>query len=124
MKKNVVDVVKSCGRELTKSERAMIVVLEMHLRGHNHDNPIKSPQLIKQVNAYLSEKHMKMKIDARTMRKLTHFIRVHSILPLIGNEYGYFVTRSKIVLRAQIKSLNTRAESALNGAKGLEEFLK
>ena len=55
--------------------------------------------------------------------KLTNYIRVMGLLPLISGPTGYFFTRDKETIREMIESFKQRVESQLAAIKGLENIL-
>jgi hypothetical protein len=57
------------------------------------------------------------------LRKLVNHIRVKGILPIIATSQGYYVSYDKQDILDQINSLTQRANSILNSANGLRNFL-
>jgi len=53
------------------------------------------------------------------LRKLTHFLRCNSILPLIATSKGYYVSYDNAEIDKQIKSLQERAAAIIESANGL-----
>ena len=56
--------------------------------------------------------------------KLTNYIRVNGLLPLISTNDGYFITRDKEIIRDMIASFRARIASQEAAVAGLEYQLK
>lgn len=56
------------------------------------------------------------------LRKLTNYMRVNAILPIIADAEGYFISYIVEDLEAEINSLNSRIKSIEQAKQGLESM--
>jgi hypothetical protein len=108
--------------ELTPDELKLVEPLMNGLRTKTKDNTIKAPVIVKKMNEYALKNNL-TKITEPRLRKLVNFIRVNGMLPVIATSQGYYVSHDKQEILDQINSLTQRANSILNSAKGLRNFL-
>lgn len=88
--------------------------------------PIKQNELILLVNNYLFSKYGMfccMILKPVRLRKYVNYVRKNSLLPIMATSNGYFLSENEEMIRSQIKSLNERAKSIRDAAKGLEDYL-
>lgn len=88
--------------------------------------PIKQDELITLINNYLILKHgifCCLLLKPVRLRKYVNYIRKNSLLPLIATSNGYFLSEDNEIIQSQIKSLNERAKSIRDAAKGLQNYL-
>jgi len=109
--------------ELNELELELIPILVEGFKTHTEANPIKAPQIVSNMNLYLVKKGKKIKMTEPRLRKCVNHIRSNSLLPLIATSKGYYVSNSRDVIEAQIKSLNERASSIKKCAEGLAFFV-
>ena len=70
-----------------------------------------------------ADKNGLIKITEPRLRKLVNHIRVKGILPIIATSQGYYVSYDKQDILDQINSLTQRANSIINSANGLRNYL-
>jgi hypothetical protein len=109
--------------DLTEFERSLLPVIAASLQGRTSQNPIKEPAIIFAVNYWLLAKGINKTISGVRLRKIVGQLRIHSVLPIIATQHGYFVSYDREVIKKQIKSLNERAGSIVACANGLKAFL-
>ena len=110
-------------KELTEKELAFIPMLIAGFRTYTKDNPIKAPEIVKKMNKYLEEKKHQLRLTQPRLRKCCNYIRANGILPLVASNKGYYVSTDPEEIKKQIQSLQERARSINDCAKGLEKFL-
>jgi hypothetical protein len=107
-------------KPLTKRERKLLPLL---LKGFTYyvgaDNCVKSVEIEKR----LMDKR-EVKITGVTIRKLTSFIRRHSLAPICASSKGYFTAGNSKEIVDQIKSLKQRSDALLADAEGLQKILE
>lgn len=103
--------------ELNEYELSLVGIIISGLKARTAENPIKSDNIVKSMSAN------GYKISGVRLRKIINFIRTNALLPIIGTSKGYYVSYEKIDIQNQIKSLNERANSIIDCANGLKEFL-
>ena len=115
---------ESLTQELSKDELKILPCLKMALKRHGKKNPVKANELVEIVNKILSTKKRKyIELTERRLRKYCNYIRTNGLLPLVATSKGYYISYDKIEIENQIKSLQERANSIANCAKGLNKFL-
>lgn len=107
--------------ELTVDELSLVPVFVRSFQKYTKDNPIKASEIVKRWN---SSKSVKIKLSEPRLRKICNYIRSNSLLPLIATSNGYYVSYDKEDIEKQVKSLNERANSIINCAKGLNRYVK
>jgi len=63
------------------------------------------------------------KLTEPRLRKITNFLRVAKILPVIATSNGYYVSWDKEVIAKQVESLEQRASGIQAAADGLKLWL-
>jgi hypothetical protein len=109
--------------ELNPEEIKLIPILVNGFKRHNKNNPIKAPEIIKAINEKRAQYGLKNKFSEPRLRKCSNYIRTNGILPLIATSQGYYVSFDKAEINSQIESLIERANSILQSAEGLKQFL-
>jgi hypothetical protein len=109
-------------QDLTSEEKSFLKSLIRLFKEHSVDNPIKEPQVLKEIN--FQSNLFGKRLGGPRLRKLCNLIRSRSIIPLIATSKGYYVSYDQNEIEKQIKSLVERAEAILSGAEGMEKFLK
>ena len=99
-------------QELTDKELELMHTLIVLLNSYTKENPVKAPVLCD----YISVKEPRL-------RKMVNYIRSNGLLPLIATSKGYYVSRDRTEIEAQIESLKQRARSIERCAKGMGIFL-
>ncbi len=84
------------------------------------DNPVKSITIVTGINKHYS---LKRRFTDVRLRKIINYYRVNSILPVISNSNGYYVSYEKADIEEMIESLSQRAGSILDCAIGLKRIL-
>jgi hypothetical protein len=107
--------------ELNEKELAIIPSIIQAFGKYTKENPIKAPQIVSRYNASVVKGGIKL--SEPRLRKIVNHIRSFGLLPLIATSNGYYVSYDKEEIQNQITSLHERANSIMNCAVGLEEFL-
>lgn len=111
-------------KPLTEEEKAILPLLIEGFSRYTKENPIKAPAIVKGLNKCICDRGIKCKqITEVRLRKLCNHIRSNSLLPLMADSNGYYISRDKKVIQSQIDSLKDRACAILHSAEGLEYFL-
>lgn len=111
-------------KPLTEEEKTVLPLLIEGFNLRTKENPIKSPAILKGLNKCICDRGIKCKqVTGPRLRKLCNHIRSNSLLPLIADENGYYVSKDPKVIQTQIDSLNDRAYAILNATDGLKKFL-
>lgn len=110
--------------DLSPEEMEIIPIVIHGFRRYDKNNPIKSKLIVTRLNEYLFLKGYKIKMSGVRLRKIVNYIRSNGLIPLIATSKGYFVSKNKMDILDQIKSLKERARSIERCAKGLEKFIK
>lgn len=110
-------------RELTEKEMKFIPYLVAGFKKHSKDDPIKAPVIVKKMNDYLDKKAIGLRLTQPRLRKCCNYIRTNGLIPLIATSKGYYVSNDKEEIKNQIQSLQERARSINDCARGLEKFL-
>ena len=103
--------------ELNAQELLIVPVIASAFRKYTQSNPIKAPDICNRFNA--SGKYS-INLTEPRLRKIVNYIRCKSIIPLIATSRGYYVD----VIQSQINSLTERANSIMECAHGLKQFIK
>lgn len=107
--------------ELNTKELAILPAVLKAFKQYTKNNPIKAPEIVKRYNANVVKGSIRL--TEPRLRKIVNHIRSFGLLPLIATSNGYYVCYEKEEIKLQITSLQERANSILNCAKGLESFL-
>jgi hypothetical protein len=110
-------------QELSQEELMLVNPLMLGLESKTKAKPIKGKDIIQKMNVFAKEKKLPKLNDVR-LRKLINHIRSNSLLPVMASSKGYYVSYDKEDIMAQVDSLNQRAKSIMNCAKGLQNFVK
>jgi len=105
--------------ELTSEELWLAHEIIKFFKSKTKDNPVKSIQIVTGVN-----KHYRLKkrfTDVR-LRKIINYYRVNSILPIMSNQNGYYVSYEEEEIDQMVESLSQRAGSILDCAIGLQRI--
>jgi carbamoylphosphate synthase small subunit len=108
--------------ELTEDELKLIKPLISGLKSKNKESPIKADAIVLAMNNFAKEKGLPKISDAR-LRKLVNYIRSNGILPIIATSKGYYVSYDPKEIQEQVDSLKQRANSILNSANGLSNWI-
>jgi hypothetical protein len=114
---------ESITRELTPEEVEILPFILKGLQGHRKENPIKAPEIVRQFNDFLRSRGKKIRITEPRLRKFCNHIRTGALLPLIATPAGYFVSWDKNDILSQVTSLEQRASSISESARGLKNFI-
>lgn len=105
--------------ELNSEELWLANEIIKYFKTKTKENPVKSIQIVTGVNKHYSLK--KRFTDVR-LRKIINYYRVNSILPVISNSNGYYVSYDEKEIEAMVESLSQRAGSILDCAIGLKRI--
>jgi len=108
---------------ISEQELDIIPLLVAGFSSHGKNNPIKAPQIVEQMNAFLSSKGYKIRMSEPRLRRCVNYIRSNSLLPLIATSDGYYVSYDPEEITSQIKSLRERASAIRVCADGLAAFV-
>ena len=104
--------------ELSDKELALAMRLIPYFKKKTKDNPVKESEITKG----LKEK-WGYDLKPVRLRKIINFYRVNSIIPVMSNSNGYFVSYDKEDIDKMNKSLTQRANSMISCVIGLQRFL-
>ena len=107
--------------EITAQELLLIPTIVQSFKKYTINNPIKSDEICLRFN---NSKVSKINLDGPRLRKIVHYIRKNSLLPLIATSKGYYVSDDVDEIKKQINSLTERANSNMECANGLKKFIK
>jgi hypothetical protein len=118
---------KAQTKRLTTDERLLIPYLEKILLRTNKENPKFNDEIIKELNLIV-DKIKDMNIDISRvsgirLRKMINYMRCNSLLPIISNSKGYYVSYNIEDIGEMIVSLTWRAEAIEAAATGLREII-
>lgn len=111
---------------LTEDELRVLPFLVAGLENRTSKNPIRSPEIIKGLNAHLDKyqvKKKKFKITGTRLRKMINHLRIYSICPVMATSEGYFTSTDPEIIERNIRSLKDRARAIMAAADGLNAFL-
>ena len=108
--------------ELNDKELAIVPSIMKGFLQYTKENPIKAPVIVSRYNSNVLKGGIKL--TEPRLRKIVNHIRSLGLLPLIATSSGYYVSYDKEEIKLQILSLKERANSIMNCAVGLENFLK
>jgi len=74
------------------------------------------------VNQDLSERGIQHQVKGVRLRKFINYFRTRSILPVLADSKGYWLSYDKNELWSQIQSLEERANSIMAAANGLKSI--
>lgn len=106
--------------ELTPEEIWLANEMIQFFKTKTKDNQVKSIQIVTGIN-----KHYQLKkrfTDVR-LRRIVNYYRVNAILPVISSSNGYYVSYNEDDIQDMVLSLNQRANSILDCAKGLQRII-
>jgi len=106
--------------DLTEQEYELAVRLVPFLEKRTVDNPILAKQIIDGVN---NKWNPKPKLTDARLRKIINYYRVQSILPIISNSKGYYVSYDLEEIDNMMASLCQRANSILQASFGMGKLL-
>ena len=109
--------------ELDPDEKKLIPIIISGLKLHYENEPITAPEIVRKINERSEVYNLSRKFTQARLRKIIHYLRENSLLPVIATSKGYFISYNKVTIRSQINSMNERANSIINAANGLKKFL-
>lgn len=111
--------------DLTKEELKIVQLLIKGFANRKKDNPIKGSEAVESINKFITgmPEFNGYNFSEPRLRKCCNYIRVNGMLPLIASTKGYYVSYNQDEIKAQIKSLEDRANAILSSANGLKKFL-
>lgn len=110
--------------ELNPIELSIIPIMVAGFNRHKKNDPIKAPDIVKNMNIHLKCKGIKLTMTEARLRKCCNHIRKNSIIPLIATSKGYYVSNDPQEISDQIQSLMQRANSIQECAQGMAKFLE
>jgi hypothetical protein len=111
-------------KPLSTDDLKLLPILMEGLKRRSEHNPVSSKEIMRGVNARIKEYGVKSKLSGAKLRKMVNYIRVNSLLPVMANSVGYYVSEDPEVIASQVRSLRDRAKGIEAAAAGLESFLK
>lgn len=106
--------------ELNDQEIKLANELIKHFKNKDRNNKVKASEVVRGVNLYYN---LSFKFTEVRLRKIINYYRSNSILPIISDSEGYFVSYEKKDLEKVIKSLDQRSNSIKRSSEGLKKFL-
>jgi len=110
--------------DLNKEEIKFLPIVVDAFIAHKVNNTIYSNEIVSIINVEISKTGQSFKMNDVRLRKFVNYMRVYSILPVIGTSRGYYISYNPEEVEKQIKSLMQRANSTRSAAKGLLKILK
>lgn len=112
--------------KLTQKDKIMLPLLRNILEQFaTEKQPINSNVLCDMLRTELRQQSIKhYQVSPSEIRKWCNYIRSCSILPLVANSKGYFITSNNVLLIHQIESLTKRVHLIKMAATGLKAFIK
>lgn len=104
--------------ELTADEMHFLPNMIAGFKLRTIDNPITGKEICKSI-----KENTGIKFTEARLRKFVNHIRSNSLLPLIATSKGYYCSFDVNEIKAQIKSLDERANAIHQAKKGLLKFL-
>lgn len=108
---------------LTETDLQVLPWLIKGLSNRTKSNPIIAGGIVEGMNILLLKHGMKASFSDVKLRKMANHIRRNGLLPLIATSRGYYCSNESEEVQSQIDSLNERARSLIECAKGLQKFL-
>ncbi len=109
--------------ELTPEELRVVPYMISAFEKHKKENPIKAPEIVNSMNAFLKKYEFSVKMTGARLRKFCNHIRTNGLLPLIATKKGYYVSYDKTEIEKQVRSLCERAASIRQSADGMAKFI-
>jgi len=106
--------------ELKEQELELANDLIKHFLTKTKNNKAKASDIVKGVNCHYN---LSFKFTEVRLRKIINHYRSNSIIPIISDSEGYFVSYEKEDLEKVIKSLDQRSNSIKRCSSGLKKFL-
>lgn len=110
-------------KPMSEDDFKLMEVVKRGLLPRRKINPILSKEIMAAVNPRLAEYGVKSKLSEARLRKIVNHLRVHSLLCVMGNTKGYYVSDDPEEIASNIRSLHDRSRGIMAAAKGLEVFL-
>jgi len=107
--------------ELNDQEIKLANELIKHFNNKDKNNKVKASDIVKGINSHYN---LTFKFTEVRLRKIINYYRSNSIIPIISDSEGYFVSYEKKDLEKVIKSLDQRSNSIKRSSEGLKKFLK
>jgi len=107
--------------ELTEGELEIAKKIAPFLKLKTKENPVLASEIINGVNKNLN---LKTKLTDARLRKIINYYRCNTILPVISNKKGYYVSYDEEEITNMCKSLSQRISSIWSATSGLAKFLK
>jgi len=103
--------------DLTQKELGLAMRLIPYLKQKTKDNPVQSKDIIKG----LKEK-WGYDLKPERLRKIVNFYRTNSIIPILSNSTGYFVSYDKTDIETFGSSMVSRSNSIMCAVIGLQRI--
>ncbi len=110
-------------QELSDDELSLVPVLVAGFKRHDKNDPIKAPSIVVEMNKYLKNKGVKIKMTEVRLRKIVNHIRSNAIIPLCSTSKGYFCSSDPEEIKSNVQSLFERASSIRRCAEGLASLI-
>ena len=111
-------------KPLTRDEKKLLPFFKDCLKKTSKKKPLKNDIIIIKLDKIAAKKKINTKVNGVLVRKLTHYCRKNSELPIMATSLGYYTSSDYFEIKSQIKSLLQRAYSIEQDANGLEKFIK
>lgn len=107
--------------ELNAEELQLANALIKHFKARSKEKPVQAKEIVDGVNKVFK---LSFKFSDVRLRKIVNYYRVNSIIPILSNSKGYYVSYDITEIRSNIESLTQRATSILDCSFGLEKIIK
>ena len=107
--------------KMTEAEIQLAHQLIPAFKKRNSNNPILASEICRLVNEKMN---LDFKLSEVRLRRIINYYRINSILPVLSNKTGYYVSENVNEIRDCIDSLTQRATAILDTTFGLEKWIK
>ena len=97
-------------QELNEAELEVLPVLIKGFEAHTKQNPIKAPEIVKNINQYLLKNKIDLKMTEVRLRKFCNYIRSNSLIPLIADHKGYYISNEVDVIADHIHTWSNEGD--------------
>ena len=107
--------------KMTEAEIQLAHQLIPAFKKRNSNNPILASEICRLVNEKMN---LDFKLSEVRLRRIINYYRINSILPVLSNKNGYYVSENVNEIEECIDSLTQRAIAILDTTFGLEKIIK
>lgn len=108
---------------LNEEELKLVDIIMDGLRKRGKEEALKGEEICERINKNMEKLGLKKKLTDARLRKITNHIRTNGLMPIIATSKGYYCSYNHLEIKAQIESLEERAQAIMASADGLRKFL-